>query len=94
MFLGKGALEICSNFTGKHPLHSVISIKLLKLRRLVARGSLAPATLSLKNKMITRYSESNRKQKTASVANSTAIETPKNQKQIMNQKGHIKQMVK
>ena len=28
VFLGKGALEICSKFTGEHPRRSVISIKL------------------------------------------------------------------
>ena len=27
-FLGKGVLEICSNFTGEHPCRSLISIKL------------------------------------------------------------------
>ena len=27
--LGKGALKICSNFTGEHPCQSAISIKLL-----------------------------------------------------------------
>ena len=30
VFLGKGALKICSKFTGEHPCRSVISIKLLK----------------------------------------------------------------
>ena len=29
VFLGKGALKICSKFTGEHPCRSVISIKLL-----------------------------------------------------------------
>ena len=29
MFLGKGALKICSKFTGEHPCWSAISIKLL-----------------------------------------------------------------
>ena len=29
MFLGKGILEICSQFTGEHPCQSAISIKLL-----------------------------------------------------------------
>ena len=29
MFLGKGVLKICSNFTGEHPCRSAISIKLL-----------------------------------------------------------------
>ena len=29
VFLEKGALEICSKFTGEHPCRSVISIKLL-----------------------------------------------------------------
>ena len=29
VFLGKGVLKICSNFTGEHPCQSVISIKLL-----------------------------------------------------------------
>ena len=28
MFLGKGALKICSKFTGEHPCRSAISIKL------------------------------------------------------------------
>ena len=28
VFLGKGALKICSKFTGKHPWRSAISIKL------------------------------------------------------------------
>ena len=28
VFLGKGALEICSKFTGEHPCRSMISIKL------------------------------------------------------------------
>ena len=27
VFLGKGALEICSKFTGEHPCQSAISIK-------------------------------------------------------------------
>ena len=29
VFLGKGALEICSKFTGEHPCRSAISIKML-----------------------------------------------------------------
>ena len=29
VFLGKGALKICSKFTGEHPCRSVISIELL-----------------------------------------------------------------
>ena len=29
VFLGKGVLKICSNFTGEHPCWSLISIKLL-----------------------------------------------------------------
>ena len=29
VYLGKGALKICSEFTGEHPCRSVISIKLL-----------------------------------------------------------------
>ena len=29
VFLGKGALKICSKFTGEHPCRSAISIKLL-----------------------------------------------------------------
>ena len=29
VFLGKGALKICSKFRGEHPCRSVISIKLL-----------------------------------------------------------------
>ena len=29
VFLGKGVLQICSKFTGKHPCQNVISIKLL-----------------------------------------------------------------
>ena len=29
MFLGKGALKICSKFTGQHPCRNTISIKLL-----------------------------------------------------------------
>ena len=29
VYLGKGVLQICSKFTGKHPCRSVISIKLL-----------------------------------------------------------------
>ena len=31
MFLGKGVLKRCSNFTGEHPCQSVISIKLHQL---------------------------------------------------------------
>ena len=29
VFLGKGALKICSKFRGEHPCRSVISVKLL-----------------------------------------------------------------
>ena len=38
VFLGKGVLEMCSKFTGKHPRRSVISIELQGMLQSVTEG--------------------------------------------------------
>ena len=46
MFLAKGVLEICSNFTGEHPCQSVILIKLLcKFIEITLRHGFSPVNL-------------------------------------------------
>ena len=46
MFLGKGVLEICCNFTGEHPCRGVISIKLLcNFIKITFRHECSPITL-------------------------------------------------
>ena len=46
VFLRKGVLKICSKFTGEHPCHSVISIKLLcKFIEIILRHGCSPANL-------------------------------------------------